>query len=127
MALEKNNVVVVEHRFAVSPSRVFTALKEGRLFFNCGALPQKSKFDFRVGGKYRAEWGKETSAFGEFKEIVADKRVVFTWDFEGEGLDTLVTIDLAADGAGCLAKIRHEGFKDKETAEAHEGGWTAGL
>lgn len=128
MALGKNNVVEVEHRFEVPPAKVFAALKEGRLLYNCGAWPEGTSFDFRVGGKYRFSWGHGGATWGQFTEIVPDRRVAFTWNFdEAEVVDTKVTIDLAPDGKGCLVKLRHEGFASAEIAKMHDGGWVGGL
>ena len=127
MAVEKNNVVVVEHEFAASVSRVFDAIKAGRLFFNCGAWAEDTKVDFRVGGKYKANWGHHGSTTGEFTEIVENKRVAFTWNFAEAEVKSRVTIDLVAQGNGCKAKLRHEGFDSHEAAESHEGGWVGGL
>jgi uncharacterized protein YndB with AHSA1/START domain len=127
MAVEKNNVVVVEHEFAAPVAKVFGALKEGRLFFNCGAWPT-TKIDFRQGGKYQIDFGRHGKTYGEFSEIIENKRIVFTWnndDMEVQG--TRVSIDLVESPKGCKAKLRHEGFADLEIAKAHEGGWTSGL
>jgi uncharacterized protein YndB with AHSA1/START domain len=128
MAIEKNNVVVVEHEFAVPVAKVFAALKEGRLFFNCGAWPEETKVDFRTGGKYLLNFAHYGKTYGEFLEIAENKRVVFTWesdDMEVKG--TRVSIDLAPSARGCKLKLKHEGFTDLETAKGHEGGWTCGL
>jgi uncharacterized protein YndB with AHSA1/START domain len=128
MAVEKNNVVVVEHEFAAPVAKVFEALKGGRLFFNCGAWPEKTQVDFRQGGKYLLDWAHHGKTYGEFTEIVENKRIAFTWNSdEMEIKGTRVSIDLAATPKGCKLKLRHEGFTDLETAQSHEGGWTGGL
>ncbi len=128
MAVEKNNVVVVEHEFAAPVSKVFAALGEGRLFFNCGVWPEDTRIDFRPGGSYRLNWAHYGKGYGEFLEIVENKRVSFTWNSdEMEIKDTRVFIDLAPSDKGCKVRLRHEGFADLETAKSHEGGWTSGL
>lgn len=128
MALEKNNVVVVEHEFEASPSKVFAALKAGRLFFNCGAWPDGTEIDFRVGGKYRFAWGHYGATTGEFLEILENKRIVFTWIAEMMDVtNSTVAIDLKPRGSGCAIQLRHEGLPNREVAESHDGGWTAGL
>ncbi len=42
--------------------------------------------DLRVGGKYRWDLtspeGEEMSAFGEYKELVPGKKIVFTWQWD---------------------------------------------
>jgi uncharacterized protein YndB with AHSA1/START domain len=128
MAIEKNNVVLVKHEFSCPREKVFAAIGEGRLFYNCGAWPEKTEIDFRVGGRYLINFAHYGMISGEFLEIVADRRVAFTWVPEGSGFNTRVTIELAGEGDRCVATLTHEGFgDDREVAEQHEGGWTSGL
>jgi uncharacterized protein YndB with AHSA1/START domain len=128
MSVEKNNIVVVEHEFAAPVEKVFGALKAGRLFFNCGAWPEKTQIDFRQGGKYMLDWAHNGKVYGEFTEIVENKHISFTWNSEEmEIKDTRVSIDLAPSQKGCKVKLLHEGFSDLEMAKSHEGGWTKGL
>lgn len=128
MSVEKGNVIVVEHEFAAPVAKVFGALKQGRLFFNCGAWPEKTQIDFRPGGKYRLDFAHYGISHGEFTEIIENKRLAFTWNSDAmEAKDTRVSIDLAPSPKGCKVRLRHEGFSDLETAEGHEGGWNAGL
>jgi uncharacterized protein YndB with AHSA1/START domain len=128
MAVEKGNVVVVEHEFAVPVAKVFGALREGRLFLNCGAWPENTHIDFRKGGKYELNFAHHGKSYGEFTEIVENKHVAFTWSSDAmEVKGTRVSIDLTPSPKGCKLKLRHEGFSDLEMAEAHEGGWTSGL
>lgn len=70
MSTEKNNVVLVEREINASASRVFEALKAGRLFMNCGAWLEGTEIDFREGGRYRFNWGHHGNTYGEFTEIV---------------------------------------------------------
>ena len=127
MAIGKNNVVQVEHVFAAPAARVFGALSEGRLFLNCGAWSTTSQNDFRVGGKYRFDWGHKGSNYGEYLEIVVNKRVVFTWNSDEMKVKSQVTIELIQEGERCKLKLRHEGFENLEIAEAHDEGWAGGL
>ena len=127
MAVEKSNVVVVEHEFNAPVAKVFEALQAGRLFFNCGAWSEGTTIDFKVGGKYRFNWGHHGSTYGEFTEIVKDKRVAFSWNFDDMNVKSRVAIDLVPQGKGCKVKLRHEGFEDQEIAESHNGGLTEGL
>lgn len=128
MSVEKNNVVLVKHEFSSPREKVFSAIGEGRLFFNCGAWPEKTEIDFRVGGRYLLNFAHHGMISGEFLEIVANKRVAFTWIPEGSGFNTRVTIELAGEGNRCAVTLTHEGFgDDRGMAEQHEGGWTGGL
>ncbi len=112
-------------------NEVFRALKEGRLFMNCSANSSTMKIDFRVGGKYHIDFSSyQKSNFGEFLEIIPDKKLVFSWcqSFEPEQKpDTQVTIELFADGPQTRLVLTHVGFKTKELSDGHETGWTAGI
>ena len=61
--------------------------------------------DFRVGGKYRYVWksdkdGSEMALVGEFREIVANERIVRTETFEGPWSpgETVGTVELVESG-----------------------------
>ena len=127
MPIEKNNVVIIEYEFKAPLSKVFDAILEGRLFYNCGAWPQTTKIDSRGGGKYHLDFGHYGSTTGEFTEVIKDQRICFSWNPLGMDLQTRVTIEFSGDSKSCKVKLRHEGFSDREMAQDHEGGWTGGL
>jgi uncharacterized protein YndB with AHSA1/START domain len=114
-----------------SASDVFRALKEGRLFMNCSADSRSMKIDFRVGGKYHIDFkNHEFSNFGEFLEIIPDKKIVFSWcqDFSADKKpDSQVTIELFADGAKTRMVLVHTGFKNEEICKNHKKGWDTGV
>ncbi len=114
-----------------SASEVFNALKEGLLFMNCGASSNTIKIDFRVGGKYHIDFKNKTLLnFGEFLEIVPDKKIRFSW-CQTFGVDqkpdTEVTIELFADGLKTKLVLAHTGFKTQELKDGHQSGWDGGL
>jgi uncharacterized protein YndB with AHSA1/START domain len=123
MAVGKNDVVTVEHEFPVSVEALFEALKAGRLFYNCGAWAEGTSIDFRVGGKYRVSWGRDGVTYGEFTEIVENKRVAFTWNFDEMEVRSRVLVELEALGKRSRMKLRHDGFPNAEAAKLHDGGW----
>ncbi len=110
---------------------VFHALKDGLLFMNCGANSSSMKIDFRVGGKYHIDFKNKTlSNFGEFLEIIPNKKIVFTWcqTFGADQKpDTQVVIELFEDGPKTKLVLVHTGFKDQETKDNHQMGWTGGI
>jgi uncharacterized protein YndB with AHSA1/START domain len=118
-----------------SPTDVFRALREGRLFLNCGADIDTMTIDFRVGGKYQIDFKNHSlKNFGEFLEIVPNKKIVFSWcqTFGADQKpDTQVSIELFEDGANPYLKTRlvltHTGFKTKELCDGHNAGWTDGI
>jgi uncharacterized protein YndB with AHSA1/START domain len=126
-----NHEVKVERLIKKPVSEVFRALKEGRLFLNCSADSEEMKIDFRVGGKYYLNFKNHgVTNFGEFIEIIADRKIVFTWceSFEESRVpSTKVTIELFPDGKQTLLKLVHSGFSSKDVRDSHEKGWTGGI
>jgi uncharacterized protein YndB with AHSA1/START domain len=121
----------VEKTFQKPIAEVFRAISEGRLFQNCGGDSQSMEIDFRVGGKYRVEFKSHgLNNFGEFKEIILNKKITFTWcaSFEEPRIpNTLVTIELTSEGSKTHLKLVHAGFDTVGDRDAHQQGWNGGL
>jgi uncharacterized protein YndB with AHSA1/START domain len=91
----------------------------------------EATLDFRVGGAYRAliksaEHGENWFA-GVYREIVQDKRLVFTFTWENEGpsagLETLVTITFEERDGTTIQTLHQAPFRNKERRDSHLGGW----
>ncbi|MEC5387424.1 SRPBCC domain-containing protein [Uliginosibacterium sp. H3] len=93
------------------------------------------EIDFRVGGRYRTcivePTGVEYWIRGEYREIVAPARLVFTfaWEEEGErGMETLVTLQFFDEGDGTRSRTRMEflqtPFQSLAERDGHDTGWT---
>lgn len=89
--------------------------------------------DLRVGGAYTlamAVDGKRHTAFGEYREVDAPRRLVYTWDWREEDQrmgETLITVEFEEKGDATVVTLTHEGFPASEAKDAHEQGWTACL
>ena len=84
--------------------------------------------DLNVGGKYRIHMKSNECehpiAVGVYKEIDPEKKLVFTWAWEGSDMpDTLVTLTFAAEGAGTTLTLLHEGFPEQAVTDKHTEGW----
>jgi uncharacterized protein YndB with AHSA1/START domain len=85
--------------------------------------------DARVGGKFRivmcgAQGDVEHT--GQYREIRRPERLVFTWTSRiTGGHETLVTIELRAEGKDTELTLTHEEFPDDEARRLHQGGWTS--
>jgi uncharacterized protein YndB with AHSA1/START domain len=128
-------------RFIKAPrERVFAAwtnVNELAQWLGCG--PRKvilAKNELRVGGTYEiktiTEEGGEMNFAGEYREIKAPSRLVFTWKLgncfpEFKDLPTQVTIDLAEEKGGTLLTLTHEGLLTGEVRDKHNYGWTESL
>ena len=89
--------------------------------------------DVRVGGKYRWDLtspeGEEMSAFGEYKELVPGKKIVFTWQWDDDEVwanrTSVVTIELFERGDGTELRLRHEQLPSEESRDRHSEGWNS--
>jgi len=101
-----------------------------RFHVNGGHVRVGARFQFRM----RKPGGGEYGASGEFRELVENQRVVFSWTWNeappGEPLDeseTVVSISLQPDGAHTLLTLVHAQLPDDDSAEQHAAGWREAL
>ncbi|QQE13679.1 SRPBCC domain-containing protein [Planctomycetota bacterium] len=93
--------------------------------------------DPRIGGQYAVtmhndENGEDYIAVGEFKEMIEDKKLVFTWSWKDRlnlAQDTLCTIELklSEDGKQTHMVFTHVGFPDESSHDDHMKGWNGCL
>ena len=99
-----------------------------------GFTAPSAKLDVREGGKYRAlirsPEGKDYWFHGVYREVVANKRLVFTfaWEEEGErGEENLVTITFAEENGKTRMTFTQAPFRSHEERDGHEGGWSEAI
>ncbi len=91
--------------------------------------------DLRVGGRYRFEMrdpdGKSHIVIGEYREIDAPTRLVFTWAWESEQAEdtqeTLVSLLLREQGKATEMLLTHKRFPSERSRELHNQGWAGCL
>jgi len=88
--------------------------------------------DLRIGGRYRIAGrsanGEPHSVGGVYKEIVANRKLVFTWAWESTSeRESLVTIEIKPADGGCELTLTHERFFDEAARERHQQGWIGTL
>ncbi|HEX5492816.1 MAG TPA: SRPBCC domain-containing protein [Candidatus Udaeobacter sp.] len=94
---------------------------------------RKFTADVRVGGNYRWDLtspeGEEMSAFGEYKELVPGKKIVFTWQWDNdeawENRTSVVTIELVESRGGTELRLKHEKLPSEESRDRHNEGWNS--
>ena len=88
--------------------------------------------DPRPGGawheKMRVPSGDIHKAFGVYKEVVQDERLVFTHAWEGDDGQpehwTLVTVEFTDQpGSKTLMTFKQSVFRSVESRDGHRGGW----
>jgi uncharacterized protein YndB with AHSA1/START domain len=123
--------------------RVFNAPRE-RLFqawtdpqrmteWFCRAKPEIAGrlvvMDVRPGGRYGFDvsdaCGKVSKVRGEYLEIKAPERLVFTWFWETEPAygNTLVTLEFVDLGDKSELIMTHERFANSDARDKHNNGW----
>jgi uncharacterized protein YndB with AHSA1/START domain len=91
--------------------------------------------DPRVGGSYRWDLtspeGEEMSVFGEYRELVPGKKIVFTWKWEDdenwEEHNSVVTVELSDRDGGTELRFVHEKLPSEESRDRHTEGWNSVL
>ncbi len=106
--------------FKASPARLYEALLDSKQFSTfSGGLP--AEIDRQAGGAYKCFGAQIT---GRFIELIPNKRIVQAWrvGMWGEGVYSMVKIELEAKGSGTRLILDHSGFPE-ENREHLDGGW----
>jgi uncharacterized protein YndB with AHSA1/START domain len=135
LAAPADRALVMSRVFDAPRSLVFKAWTErehmSRWCAPAGFTITHSEGDIRPGGAWRSCMrspdGVDHWVSGVYREIVQDKRLVFTHAWDGEdgkpGHETLVTITFE-DQAGKTKMNFHQAvFKSSRSRDGHEGGW----
>ena len=113
-----------EVRVKAEPSTIYSLLVEpGQQSW----LGTDVEFDARPGGVYKVRVGGDHPALGEFVEVVADEKIVFTfgWAEPGHPIpsgSTKVAITLIPEGDETLVRLVHSGLPDDAISD-HGDGW----
>lgn len=117
----------VERRISASPRRVYDAWLDPAMLARWMSPVGHAiaTVDPRPGGRFRIVMvgeGRSIEHVGRFVELDPGRRVVLTWASSYTGGETLVTVELRADGDGTALRLRHERLP-ADQLEPHRGGW----
>ncbi|MDP6952593.1 MAG: SRPBCC domain-containing protein [Alphaproteobacteria bacterium] len=119
-----DDVLQREIHIAASPATVFAYLTEPLKMMTWMGI--ECDFAPEPGGAYRCNVDGENVAAGEVVELVPDRRVVYSWGWEGgEELPpgaSRVEITLEEAAGGTRLTLRHSGLS-AHLAERHGEGW----
>jgi len=136
-AVTDGDIILATVDVELSPDQVFRAMntRELEVWWGEEGVYSMTKWfsDLQIGGLWHVETlladGKKHPAGGEFLEIEAPHKIVFTrkyeWDFPLLG-QRVTKVTYLADPipSGTRVTVKHEGFEGlREPAEIHADGW----
>ena len=130
MAVRQDEAVEREVLIAARPETVFEFFTdpEKQVLWR----GRRAELDPRPGGIYRVEISDQIVGSGEFLEVHAPSRVVFSFGWEGQEAgqgehgvppgSSRVEVTLAPEGEGTLVRLRHLDLPE-QAREMHGQGW----
>jgi uncharacterized protein YndB with AHSA1/START domain len=128
--------LAIRRNLPAPPDRCFRAWTDAealKRWFSPGANEVVlAETDPRVGGRYRVVMrspnGEEHEVSGEFREVVANRKLVFTWAWRSTPeRQSLVTVEFVPAGDATALTLTHEHFADEAARDRHRQGWTGSL
>jgi uncharacterized protein YndB with AHSA1/START domain len=125
----------IRRSFQADPSRLFAAWTQAdalkRWFApNPAMTVTVHALDLRAGGRFRIEMtepsGTAHIVCGTYTHVEPPRRLVFTWQWEGQAEESLVSLDITAhDGGESQLLLRHTRFVTEASRAWHSQGWDA--
>ena len=127
--------LTLKRRIKAPPAKVFAAWTDptmmARWLGPVGTVELTAKTDSRVGGRYEMTMrmpDDEHNVSGVYREFEPNRKLVFTWAWRSmPERESLVTVELKADGDGTLLTLTHSQFSDEPARDRHQEGWTGTL
>ena len=138
MSTDVKPSLALKRRLKAPPAQVFQAWtvpeKMTRWWGANTEASRTAEADVRVGGRFhvgfKGDNGEQHDVSGTYREVVADRKLVFTWAWDEEGAthqsghESLVTITFRAIGRRTEMTMRHERFEATASRDSHNQGWT---
>jgi glutathione S-transferase len=129
-----DRVLEITRIIDAAPERVFDAWLQkswGEWAGPPGVKGEVIQLEPKVGGRYQIVMhrpdGGTLTVGGIYKEITRPTRLVMSWKWQHEDVDTLITLSFRPKGKGTEIQIRHEGFANAERRDGHNAGWNGTL
>ena len=92
-----------------------------------GVQAEAQLLEPRVGGRYRILMhtpdGANPVVEGVYRELERPSRLVFTWVWQHDKQETLVTLSFRAHGKKTEMTLLHQRFANAERRDSHQHGW----
>lgn len=124
--------LTVERTIKAAPADVFNAWLNPEMLRQfmmpaAGMSVGKTTNDPTEGGRFEIVMlagENEMPHTGTYREIDPHTRIVFTWESHVSVEDSTVTLTFSPTDEGTHVTLTHVRFKDAETRDNHNGGWT---
>jgi len=117
--------VQITRVLAAPPERVWAAFTEPAaltVWFWPARLSPAVSAEVRVGGAYRIE-GTGMAVSGVYLEVEPLRRLVFTWRWDGDETESLVTLELEGYDGKTALFLRHDRLATAVERDSHAQGW----
>jgi uncharacterized protein YndB with AHSA1/START domain len=105
--------------------RALTVEAELAAWFWPAELETVATAEPRLGGCYRIQSTPAAMAVaGAYTCVEPPCLLAFTWRWDGDPTETVVTVRLRPTGAGTELAVAHDGFSDREDWDRHHTGWS---
>ena len=133
--LKEKPSLTLTRSYPVPPQKVWRAWTDPealkRWFGPGGEDPVSlASLEVREGGRFRIVFGgpdgKAHDVQGVYKEVVPNRKLVFTWTWPNSTpeRESVITIEFRAAGRGTELVFRQEQFFDSTVRDNHRRGWT---
>jgi uncharacterized protein YndB with AHSA1/START domain len=122
--------LIIERIFEASTARVWSAISSRdemkKWYFDLMEFRPEVGFEFKFAVEHE---GVNYVHLCKVTEAVTGRKLAYTWRYEGDPGDSLVTFELFAEGDKTRVKLTHEGLESFPPVAAYargnfEAGWT---
>jgi len=122
--------LVITRSFDATPEQVFDAWCSPKLAKWIGPGKVRAEVEMmeaRVGGRYRIKMNTPDGATpmvgGVYREITRPTRLAFTWTWEHEKHEMLITLSFRAVGKKTEMTLHQQNIASAERRDNHKQGW----
>lgn len=107
-----NRSFEIERSFPASPERVWKAITDPnemkKWYFDLPGFKPETGYNFEFMGG--SPDGVQYKHLCEVKEVVLNRKISYSWRYEGYEGNSLVTFELLPEGSAARLKLTHEGL-----------------